>query len=504
MKKILFLCIFLVNQYIVIGQPSIAWTISYPDSIFGATLRDAITDNGGNIIIAAARPYSNFNNNIDPVVLKYDPSGNNILFWTHSDSLLDETPTQIVCDSLNQLYFLTLAFGITQDTVHLIKIDGITGQELFNFPVGTGIYPGTIGINHQYVYVALGFPNLELFKYDLQGNLIWSKPIPKIQRVKKFHFYNEDVFLIGDSISSSNFVDLIQKFDSLGTLQWQTATLNAGSYNYTDSEIDGLSNVWITGYTNTNIAGYLTKIDSTGAVWDTLLGIYQSFPDKIALNNQDEVFWTYINYTMTGKFYEVIKINTTGANLFATVDSADNQGNGLLGVDINCLPNGDVIIANTRHFSIPIKDYEISCFNSTGALKWSLIYTHTPNSIEKVFRIFAHLNYAYLVGELKDSITGSAQINVIRIDYPTAIDEHNLSENDITIYPNPIIDNQINLNMRLNEVCISLYDCYGRIVHRDNHFTGSTLFLSQSLKSGIYFLNIFNEKSLISKKIIIN
>ena len=64
MKKILFLCIFLVNQYIVIGQPSIAWTISYPDSIFGATLRDAITDNGGNIIIAAARPYSNFNNNI--------------------------------------------------------------------------------------------------------------------------------------------------------------------------------------------------------------------------------------------------------------------------------------------------------------------------------------------------------------------------------------------------------------------------------------------------------
>lgn len=78
MKKILFLCIFLVNQYIVIGQPSIAWTISYPDSIFGATLRDAITDNGGNIIIAAARPYSNFNNNIDPVVLKYDPSGNNI------------------------------------------------------------------------------------------------------------------------------------------------------------------------------------------------------------------------------------------------------------------------------------------------------------------------------------------------------------------------------------------------------------------------------------------
>lgn len=504
MKKIVLLISVILQHFIGLAQPNVVWSKSYPDSTFGAVISDAITDNAGNIIIAGARPYDNFINSIEPVVLKYDPSGNIILFWTHSDSLLDERTTQIVCDSLNQLYLLTLVYGTSQATVHLIKIDGVTGQELFNYPLGTGIYAGAIGINHQHLYVALGLPNLVLFKYDLQGNLIWNKPIPQIQRVKQFHFFNEDIYLIGDTIASPNFVDLIQKFDSTGVLQWQTATLSAGSYNYTDSEIDGLSNLWLSGYTTTNSAAYLTKIDSTGIVWDTLLA-QNTRPSKISVNNQNEIFWAYIKSTMSGNFCEVLKKNNAGTNLFANIDTAGNTAGvspAIHNLDINSLSNGNLIIANTRRVTQMLNDYEITSFSANGNFNWSIIYSHTSNSIEKVFRLFAGSSFAYLVGEIKDSVTGAAQINVLRIDFPTAIHELNASDNEFNIYPNPVNYDQINFNVHLNNVYISIYDCSGKIIQKKDRFSGSSLILQENLKPGVYFLMIQNDSILMNMKFI--
>ncbi len=166
MKPILFCC-FILMQYInAFAQPMVMWTRSYPDSVGGATLIDAIKDNSNNVIVAGSRPNYSNNGNIDPFLLKYDAAGNLILFWSHSDSIINEIPTQVASDSLNNLYVLTLAFGSSQDTVKLIKLDGSSGQEIFNYTLGTGIYPGAMGIHHQYLYVALGLPNLQVFKYD--------------------------------------------------------------------------------------------------------------------------------------------------------------------------------------------------------------------------------------------------------------------------------------------------------------------------------------------------
>lgn len=207
----------------------------------------------------------------------------------------------------------------------------------------------------------------------MQGNLIWNKPIPKIQRVKELHFYNEYVYIIGDTISSPNFVDVIQKFDSSGTLVWQTATLNAGSYNYTDSEIDTSSNLWVTGYTNSNSKAYLSKVDSLGAIWDTLLSPITG-PAKISINSQGEIFWAYIRSTMNGKFCDVLKVNSTGTNWFATIDTAEAVtavSPYVFNVDINSLSNGSIKVANTRRVSFVDKDYEISSFDSNSNLDWN-------------------------------------------------------------------------------------------------------------------------------------
>lgn len=508
MKNLLLILLLLHLNGKVTGQPTVVWSRTYPDSAYGATIRDVIKDNADNLIVAASIPNSTNLSNVDPLFIKYDPLGNLITTWVHANPFIDEIPTQIVCDSANDLYVLTLSSGTAQDTVHLIKVNGNTGQEIFNYSLGTGIYAGAMGINHQFLYVALGLPNLQLFKFDLQGNLIWNKPLPKVQRVKAFHFYKEYIYLIGDTISSPNFVDMIQKFDSTGNLQWQTATLNAGSYNYTDSEIDSSSNVWITGYNN-NTYGYLSKIDSTGANWDTLIGFSQVYlsPDRVAINSQGEVFWAYIKSTASGTTCEVLKKNNSSINLFASVDSADNPSgisNSLYNLDINCLSNGNIILANTRRLSFLLKDYELSSFDSNGNLNWNIVYSQSAISIEKVYRLFADTSYIYLVGEKKDSITGPAKINVLRIDYTTAINESVLNASAIEVFPNPTTENQVNFNVFLNNVDIALYDCFGRLIIYNLRYSGKQIVLPQNLQHGIYLLKIADKKAVVTRKIIIN
>ena len=503
MKNLILIMLMLLPICKVSGQPSVVWSRTYPDSVHGATIRDAIRDNSGNIIVAASTPNQTNLSNTDPIFIKYDPFGNLISKWVHADSFIDEIPTQIVYDSTDNLYVLTLTSGISQDTVHIIKVNGNTGQEIYNYALGTGIYAGAMGVDNQYLYVALGFPNLQLFKFDLQGNLIWNKPLTNFQRVKAFHFYKEYIYIIGDTISSPNFVDMIQKFDSSGNLQWQSSTLNAGSYNYTDSEIDSSGSVWITGYNSTNSFGYLSKIDSSGAVWDTLLGT-STFPDKISIDNQGVVFWAYIKSIPTSEICEVVKMDNNGNNLFASIDSADNQGNGMLGVDINCMADGSIMVANSHNVTFLLKDYEISNFDSNGNLNWNIVYSQSAISIEKVYRLFADTSFTFIVGVKKDSITGTAKINVLRIDYTTAINEPILNINSIEVFPNPTTENQVNFNEFLYNADIALYDCFGRLIINNINYSGNNLQLPQNLKTGIYFLSIANEKIIINKKILIN
>lgn len=149
MKKIIIIFPLLLLCLTGHMQPSVGWSKSFPNTVGGAMVRDAIIDKAGNIIVAATIPNVNNSANIDPVFVKYDSFGNVIATWIHLDASTNEDPTQLVCDSVNNIYILTLASGSMQDTVHLIKVDGNTGQEIYNYPLGTGIYPGAIGINGQ-------------------------------------------------------------------------------------------------------------------------------------------------------------------------------------------------------------------------------------------------------------------------------------------------------------------------------------------------------------------
>lgn len=112
-------------------------------------------------------------------------------------------------------------------------------------------------------------------------------------------------------------------------------------------------------------------------------------------------------------------------------------------------------------------------------------------------------SYAYLVGELNE-LGSNAVINVLRIDFPTSINETSMVDNAIYVYPNPVVDKQINFNVYFNKVNVSFYDCYGRLVQRNSNFSGSRIILNHDITSGIYFIEVASNKFFVNKKIIIN
>ena len=96
----------------------------------------------------------------------------------------------------------------------------------------------------------------------------------------------------------------------------------------------------------------------------------------------------------------------------------------------------------------------------------------------------------------------------INYTIPTSINEPELESNNISVFPNPILDYStiyINSNNQNSFHTISLINSYGQIVRQFNTPENEIRFLKNDLANGIYFLRITSgENSIEHKKIIIN
>lgn len=82
---------------------------------------------------------------------------------------------------------------------------------------------------------------------------------------------------------------------------------------------------------------------------------------------------------------------------------------------------------------------------------------------------------------------------------------------DIHVYPNPVMDQAVNISIDLGEnsdLMVALYDMTGKVILQqgfkgykgDNHF----LISLKEIPSGIYLLNVQNDGALISKKLMVH
>ena len=94
---------------------------------------------------------------------------------------------------------------------------------------------------------------------------------------------------------------------------------------------------------------------------------------------------------------------------------------------------------------------------------------------------------------------------------PSKVDENDINNSDITVYPNPIVSNfQIQFNIeKSSKVEITISDINGKIIKllfKDNLTAGTNIlsFNKNELTTGIYFLNIkANNKIIKNEKIVI-
>jgi hypothetical protein len=100
--------------------------------------------------------------------------------------------------------------------------------------------------------------------------------------------------------------------------------------------------------------------------------------------------------------------------------------------------------------------------------------------------------------ELVDYIWGSQFGNVW--NEPLSTDENSIE--DLVVYPNPTINNQINIDTQNNNpLNVKILDVNGRVVFKKDNFTERQLLFE--LNPGLYLLKISNENSNIVKKLLV-
>ncbi|MGI8892786.1 MAG: T9SS type A sorting domain-containing protein [Bacteroidia bacterium] len=498
MKKIILTIIAMVVMgFMLIAQPAVSWVRNY-ETIpnYFQTVSHAEIDFAGNIVIGGHR-VSNNSTKRDPLVVKYDPTGNEVFTWVHPDSIYDEWINDFAIDSIGNIYLFTIG-----ETKKLIKLSQ-SGQELFNIAFPDTALGGVIAIHHQFIYLAYGFPNSKLIKYDLQGNPIWSILLNGFFRVEKIHVFQNQLYLIGDSVlSPSNWTQLVKIYDNSGLFQSSVFT-NINEPLYLDSEIDLYGNLWITGF-NANAKGYLAAINNGNIVLATLIGgNNEAIGVTRLLQNGNSILWSYNKSTSSGTINETIKFNNLLGSSFAFIDSVKTVGNGYYGLELINSNTGDIIIINTRAGSLNFNhDYELTAFDSSGNLLWNFVYSNDSLTRDEAFKLLMddNNNSLYIVGNNKHTPNGTSQINTLKLDLATSIKEKPDFEKFI-IYPTPTDGNSINFNYNINGAII-LFDLHGRLIYNENNFTGSILTLPTNLKQGLYILQIETKGGILRKKLI--
>ena len=139
------------------------------------------------------------------------------------------------------------------------------------------------------------------------------------------------------------------------------------------------------------------------------------------------------------------------------------------------------------------------------------------NYTEYKINMSANAEWTGTIKQIRVDFTQTASSGNVNIDYValdndgviTGINEQNINDNFIKIYPNPIVDNSFYIEFNNSSIDktgnIELLNMQGEIL-LNQPLTGETkeyFSFKNKISSGIYLLKYYDEKNLIIKKIII-
>lgn len=383
----------------------------------------------------------------------------------------------------------------------------------------TGVYQGTSDFDPNGGVINMtsaGQFDAFLLKLDVSGNYVWSKSIQSANS----NYINQVVVDYTGNINIIGYFQGTADFDpsnatfSMTTIgdksaffakysaqgQFINATMIGGSGFEIGKAIavDLQDNIYITG----DFRGVVDFDPSGSTNFVTSSGIRDIFIAK---------------YTTQGQFVWANKIGGTGDDQASAI-TLDNNNE----VFVAGYFNGSMTLSNSKTFtSAGNTDIILARYASDGLLKYAVCYGG-GNGDEAIGLIANNSGDIYNIGWIQGvSNFGNTTLNSVgdRDIYiaKTTMEDLTTTENpfvieqNISIFPNPS-NGQFNLrleDLEAEQLTISIMDATGRILNTETINTfGQTVFqhqfdLTNQVTTGLYFVRIASENSVVTKKVFV-
>jgi hypothetical protein len=365
------------------------WVAQYTGTIKGDNYPYAFTvDAVGNVYVTG-RSMGN-NSTYDIATVKYNSAG--LQQWAaryNGTSNLNDVPGDIKADALGNVYvtgFTDGQFMNNGDAIITLKYNASGNQQWTakydQLPNGTGTnneQGNSLAVDgNGNIYITGKSGGMVIIKYDsTSGNSIWIRNIA-----------NADgrTILIdgGNNAIVSGFSPKIVKYDTNGSLLWQTTASNS-SAAFWDMTLDAAGNIYVTGECSgsNGHSDYVTGKFSSGGTQQWLWPFNGSLNDldfarSIALDDLGNIYVTgrcsVNNGTRTGGVnYATVKYNNAGVQQWVQLyDSPDKSGSDAFDVVTDAANNvyvtGASAAKSTSYDYATIKYTQGSSLNSTAAV----------------------------------------------------------------------------------------------------------------------------------------
>ncbi|MBK8848360.1 MAG: T9SS type A sorting domain-containing protein [Bacteroidetes bacterium] len=478
------------------SQNSIIWSSILVDSTNYYEVENTYSLKGDSLLLVANVSTIN---DIDPIILKVDPSGVFTTFWTKHDSTKKQNIRNSCIDTIGNIWLIS---NSEPDSIHFIGIDGTYGTKIMETTLNATYFWSTI---HQYageIYFALANPTNTLFKYSSSGNLIWQTIIPAYFHLNAIEGIDGNIYVMGDTLSSNGgWYPKICKYDTAGVFI-SSVGMTYGNNKFCNA-LTVEKNLWMCGMDHLDKA-YCAKVDTNLTIQDTTIGgpFNKVSKSKIVLDSNLSIYWSYI-IENGSKECHIAKIDNQ-AIAFNVIDTCFSEGWKALyykGFDIIVTKKASLLVANT-YWKSPIFDYQLAEFDTAGNQLWDTRYTNSSTSKEMAFRLNETENFYYLSGSYS-GVGGISGINVLKMANVSSINNHLGINETLYVHPNPNYGGTIYLSKQVQNAEVSIYNSKGRMVDYYMNFSGNQLKPHSALSSGLYFISITEQNKCVTKKLII-
>ncbi len=404
-----------------------------------------------------------------------------------------------------------------------------------------------------------GTGDIWLLKLDTALNIVWQKSFGADSGASAQMMYQipgtTDFLIAGTSASpasidktdsSRGFTDYwVLKIDSAGNKIWDK-TLGGNSYETLyDIVTDNAGNIYLAGTSMSDISGdktepafnpgnfsndiWVVKLDANGnKLWDkTLGGIDEEFYPSICLLNNSLYMGcgsispvsgnkTQANFVSSVYNVWLVKLQTTTGNIIWDKVYGGNGGEGIFNIEtmsnniIFSAFSASNISGNKTENTNGGTDYWIVTLDSAGNIVWQKDIGGSQN--DYLVNVSTTLSGTYILsGTSSSNISGNKTENsrggddvwLVKLSVVTGIIEHQTVR--LFTYPNPvtgILHLDFDYTPVKNRTVVALYDMQGKEVYRSAAEQYNTIDLSK-WANGTYVVQVlYNNKPVMSKKII--